>query len=134
MQKILLYFITCLLACVLIDACKVDAPIIDYENSGFPDDVADIILTKCAVRGCHNDISKDAASGLSLLSWDRLFQGGRNGASVIPYNHEQSTLFMYVNDYPDLGVNLVPRMPLYKEPLSREEVILLRDWIDAGAP
>ncbi len=60
--------------------------------------------------------------------------GDRNGAVVIPFAHKQSTVFLFSNTYDDLGTKVLPSMPLNTTPLSREEVITLRDWIDAGAP
>jgi DNA-binding beta-propeller fold protein YncE len=104
----------------------------DYND--FPDDVGKLIYTKCATAGCHNDASKDAAAGLSLQSWNAMFAGGRSGAVVIPYRSDHSTLFYFTNTFTDLGVTLRPTMPYNKPALSREEVVLLKNWIDAGAP
>lgn len=113
-------------------SCVKDKGTPDY--AGFPDDVGRIITTKCATAGCHNDRSKDGAGGLSLTSWENMFKGGRNSAAVVPYSHEYSILYSFTNIYSDLGQTLSPTMPFGRTPLSREEVILLRDWIDAGAP
>lgn len=104
------------------------------DRGEYPDDVGKLIYTKCATSGCHTDQSKDAAAGLSLISWNKLFEGGNSGPSVIPYRHDYSTLFYYTNHFSDLGVTLLPTMPFNEAPLSREEVILLRDWINSGAP
>jgi YVTN family beta-propeller protein len=92
------------------------------------------MITKCATTGCHNDASKDAAGGLSMVSWDKLFEGGSGSACVIPYRHDFSTLCFFVNTYSDLGVSVVPTMPNGKPPLSHDEVLALEKWIDAGAP
>ncbi len=114
--------------------CRPDPQIINVSESGYPKDVAEIVLTKCAVSGCHNDISKDAAGGLSLGTWNKMFEGSRTGAVTIPFNHKQSSLFLFVNTFNDLGVGMEPTMPVNKDPLSKEEVIILRDWIESGAP
>ncbi|HLG04199.1 MAG TPA: c-type cytochrome domain-containing protein, partial [Bacteroidia bacterium] len=114
--------------------CRQDKVIIDLEGSRYPEAVGKIILTECAVAGCHNTQSKDAAAGLDLSSWETMMQGDRNGAVVIPYSHEFSPLFLFTNTYADLGVQAEPTMPYQRDPLSHEEVITLRDWIDAGAP
>ena len=118
----------------LLSTCKTDDQIINLEGSKFPTEVGKLLLTKCATPGCHNNISKDGASGLSLETWDDLFKGTRNGAAVIPYNHELSTLFLYTNHFIELGISNKPNMPIGDEPLTKDEVILLRDWIDKGAP
>jgi DNA-binding beta-propeller fold protein YncE len=124
-------FIFFSLAVTLI-TCTNEKGIPDYND--FPDDVGKLIYTKCATAGCHNDASKDAAAGLSLQSWNSMFAGGRSGAVVIPYRSDHSTLFYFTNTFTDLGVTLKPTMPYNKPPLSREEVVLLKNWIDAGAP
>lgn len=114
--------------------CKVDTAIMAKLDGTYPDPIGTIILNKCAVSGCHNDASKDAASGLSLASWDKLFEGTRNGAAVVPYNHKQSTLFLFCNTFKDLGISIAPTMPVDAPPLTKEEVLTLRNWIDIGAP
>ena len=114
--------------------CRQDPPIIDTANSDYPKEVSKIILAKCAVPGCHNDISKEAAGGISFETWDKMFMGSRTGAVVIPFNHKQSPLFLFVNTYKDLGVTMAPTMPINRTPLNKDEVLLLRDWISNGAP
>jgi len=120
--------------CLLLffSSCMNEKAIPDYN--AYPDDIGKIVFTKCAVSGCHNEASKDAAGGLSLESWDKLFEGGRNSVSVIPYRSDYSTFMYYINTYADLGVTLTPTMPYNREKLTREEVLLVRDWINNGAP
>ncbi len=131
-QKILFFIpLTIFIVCFL-TTCTNDKGIPDYNQ--FPDDVGKIIFTKCATPGCHTDISKGATGGLSLESWDKMFDGGKTSACVIPYRNDYSTFFSYINTYSDLGVTLLPVMPYNKNPLTREEVILLGNWINAGAP
>ncbi len=117
---------------VCFSTCKNDKATPDYNQ--YPSDIGKIIFTKCATPGCHNDASKGAAAGLSLATWDKLFEGGNGSACVIPYRSDYSTLFYYTNTFPDLGITLTPIMPYNKDHLSREEVTLLKKWIDAGAP
>lgn len=115
-------------------SCRYDK--IEVENNGdYPKDVARIILTKCAVTGCHTDNDKDAAAGLSLQSWSRMFEGDRGGAVVIPYRTDFSTLMYYTNTYNDFGsIRLQPVMPFGAEKLSYDEVSVIYNWIDNGAP
>lgn len=115
-------------------SCKRDEPIINLAKSEYPSEIGKIILTKCAVSGCHNAASKEAASGLNLESWETMMQGGRNGAVAIPFSHKMSTLFLFTNTYQDLGVSVYPTMPISGEKLSREEINLLQNWLDSGAP
>ncbi len=103
-------------------------------DTNYPADIEAIIKTKCAVSGCHNDISKEAAAGLSMETWDKLFEGGRGGAAVIPYSSDFSTLFYYINTDSTLGLTLEPTMPVNSPPLSQAEVLIIKNWIDQGAP
>jgi YVTN family beta-propeller protein len=117
---------------IAFDACKNDKANPDYHD--FPADVGKLFFTKCATPGCHTDASKDAAAGLSLESWNKLFEGGTGSAAVIPYRSDYSSLFSYCNTFSDLGVVNVPTMPYNKEHFTRDEVTVLKNWIDAGAP
>src|ERR1041385_3017220 len=114
--------------------CRRDIPSFDLGATKYPEKIADIIMTKCAVSGCHNTQSKDAAAGLDLSSWEKMFEGDRNGAVCIPYSAEYSTMFMFTNTFSDMGATVEPTMPNNGPPLTREQETILRDWINAGAP
>lgn len=132
-KKIAVYlFILC---CIFFLCCTKDKGKRDYTSNGFPQQVASIIANKCATSGCHNDISKQAAGGLSLVTWEKMFQGSRAGSVVIPYRTDFSTLIYYTNSYDEFGkLQLSPKMPVGSNPLSFEEVKTLYDWINQGAP
>jgi DNA-binding beta-propeller fold protein YncE len=121
---------------VFFQTCRVDDPVIDIPASAYPANIGKIILTHCAVSGCHNSASKDAAAGLDLSSWSTMFSGDRSGNAVtIPFSHKFSTTFLFSNTYADLGLNTItPVMPLNSPPLSHAEMMTLRNWIDNGAP
>lgn len=112
-------------------SCKKDK---NQPNSCYPEAVKSIIDTKCSLSGCHNTQSAGGAAGLDLTTWQNAMNGDRNGAVAIPYFHKQSTMFLFCNTYADFGAQVLPTMPLNRAALSREEVIVMRDWIDAGAP
>jgi DNA-binding beta-propeller fold protein YncE len=114
-------------------ACRRDAVVIDQSASGYPADVGKILLTKCAVPGCHSKQSAINAGGLDLSSWSAMLKGTNSGSAVIPYQPDFSTLFLFSNSYPTLGLSLLPRMPVNADPLSLEEVKTLRTWIANGA-
>ena len=137
LHKLKYYTVFILLTGVMyfIHSCTKDKGEVDLTPKGFPQEVGKIILNKCATTGCHNDISKEAAGGVSLSSWDKMFEGSRGGAIVIPYRPDLSTLIYYVNSYNDLGtIQLNPKMPLSSSALSHAEVKILHDWILNGAP
>jgi YVTN family beta-propeller protein len=104
------------------------------SNNGYPPQVESIIIGKCSTPGCHTAISKDAAAGLDLSSWDVMFDGTNNGAVVIPYRSDFSTLCYFTNIDSTLGLVVLPTMPINQPALSKAEYEILRDWIDAGAP
>jgi YVTN family beta-propeller protein len=92
------------------------------------------MVSKCAISGCHNAASYENAGGLLLDSWEHLFDGGRNGAVVVPYSIDYSPLLYFINTDSLLGPVAVPTMPLDHPPLSKEEYVRVRDWIANGAP
>ncbi|HYD23034.1 MAG TPA: c-type cytochrome domain-containing protein [Flavipsychrobacter sp.] len=122
---------TVVLACaVFASACKHEP---FPQNAGYPLDIAEIIVDKCATSGCHNEASYVAAGGLDLSSWDKMFEGSRSGAAVIPYSPDFSTLCYFTNTDTSIGVALLPTMPLNAPPLSAAEYVRLKTWIEAGA-
>ncbi|MFM8950783.1 MAG: YncE family protein [Bacteroidota bacterium] len=124
-----------LLAVVLImQSCKYDVAPEPFDDGCYPPEVAEILVKKCATSGCHNTISKDAASGLDLSSWEAMFQGNRNGAVCVPYRSDQSTLFFYINTDTLQGPVSQPTMPFNASPLTAQEIQTIKSWIDAGAP
>lgn len=120
---------------LVIFQCTKDKGKPDLTQTGFPQPIAEIIIKKCATSGCHNEISKDAAAGLSLVSWEKMFEGSRAGAVVIPYRTDFSTLIYYTNSFDEFGtLQLSPKMPINQEKLSYDEIKTLFDWISSGAP
>lgn len=103
-------------------------------DSGYPPQIAEIILNKCSVTGCHTQIDNEAAAGLSLETWDDLFSGANNGAVCIPFRADQSLLAFYINTYPDLGLMLSPTMPFNLPSLNYVEIQTIMSWINSGAP
>jgi WD40 repeat protein len=81
------------------------------------------ILQKNCVS-CHNDSSK--ASGLSLQSYEALMKGGAHGAALAPGSSDRSRMVLMME-----GI-VEPRMPLGGS-LSKEDILVMREWIDAGA-
>lgn len=129
-----LFTVLLLVSGLLFNSCKHDEEEPEPGDGNFPEPIAEIMITRCATPGCHNTTSKDAASGLDLSSWDKMFEGNSNGAVTIPYRSGQSTLFYFVNTDTSLGITQLPTMPFNQPALTNAEVIAVRDWIDSGAP
>ena len=116
---------------ILLSTCRKDKGMLDYQ--GYPEEIGSIMINKCATPGCHNTTSKDACAGLDLSSWEKLFRGTRNNSSVIAYRPDQSFLTFFINTYSDLGISVSPSMPVNKTPLSHDEVVTIKNWIQDGA-
>lgn len=138
-KRSVLGFFVCL--ALVFSSCKRDVLIVGETD--YPEDIALIMLTKCAVKSCHAAEGHDghtghgaseAMAGLNLSSWSLLFAGSHHGAVVIPYRSDYSSLMYFVNSYPDLGGISAPAMPLNGTPLTRDEVQRLKNWINSGAP
>jgi YVTN family beta-propeller protein len=114
--------------------CRHDDPVV--ETSAYPNEIGKIMLTRCAITGCHNTASAPGAAGIDLTTWSSMFKGDRVGNSItIPYAHRFSTTFLFTNTYADLGVNTPPTlMPYTGAKLTHDEEVTLRNWIDEGAP
>lgn len=100
----------------------------------YPHEIGEILVNHCATAGCHNKTSYEAASSLNLETWADLFKGASSGAPVVPYSSRFSSLCYFINSYPELGSQSIPRMPLNDNSLSYAQVKKIKDWIDAGAP
>ncbi len=118
----------------LLTTCTYDKEGPPLPENGYPENIAKIFVVKCATPGCHNTQSKNGAGGFDLSTWDHLFEGGRNGSSVIPFLPDQSFLTYFINTYSDLGISIQPIMPYDANPLSHDEVVMVKDWIRNGAP
>lgn len=87
--------------------------------------VRPIFIKHCI--SCHD--AKEAEGKLVMETYASLMKGGEDGAVIVPGKASESPLIAQV-EYADK-----PFMPPPKkgERLSKEEVTLLRAWIDAGA-
>ena len=98
------------------------APAVD-RTVDFQTDVLPIFEASCLK--CHGPAM--AMGGFRLHTRSDLLAGGDKGAAVLEGNSAGSRLIRLVAGMGDL------RMPLDGEPLSPEQVGLLRAWIDQGA-
>lgn len=128
MRTVILYFILF----ILFNSCTKDKGSVNFGS--YPADIGKIISKDCATSGCHNSKSYLAASEYNLDSWANMFKGSKSGSPVIPFNSKFSALCYYINTYPELGLQNTPVMPLNKTALTYDEVKLIKDWIDSGAP
>jgi hypothetical protein len=83
------------------------------------------LLTRHCVS-CHGAVKP--RGGLRLDTAAAARKGGREGRSIVPGKSGESPLIAAV-----LGEGSTDRMPQNRPPLSDQEVVLLRSWIDQGA-
>jgi hypothetical protein len=89
---------------------QVDTP--TYDNYAGP-----LFESKCST--CHGDL---ASGGLNLLTYENLMKGGANGAVIVPGDSADSLLFQ------------IQSAGKHFAKLTPEELEIIKQWIDAGAP
>ncbi|MDP8246083.1 MAG: PSD1 and planctomycete cytochrome C domain-containing protein [Candidatus Hinthialibacter antarcticus] len=90
----------------------------------FVQDIQPVFESRCVV--CHGEKMQKGSFRLDRKA-DAL-TGGGTGRAIIPGDSANSPLVQMV-----AGVGDRPRMPIGGDPLSEEQVALLRAWIDQGA-
>jgi DNA-binding beta-propeller fold protein YncE len=131
-MKAIKYYTGLFIVLIALYSCTKDSASPEFND--FPTEIGKIFTYKCATAGCHNNASYKGAADLNLISFSSLFQGSTNGSPVIPYRSDFSSLCFFINTYDDLGLKNNPTMPLNANPLSKQEVQTIKDWIDKGAP
>ena len=87
-------------------------------------DAVSLLEAKCLA--CHGPAQM---SGLDMRQRDTLLKGGSRGAAIRPGDAEGSLLFQAVSHQGELKMP-----PDSKAPLPREELAVLKQWIEQGAP
>jgi hypothetical protein len=100
-----------------IDSSFAAAPDVDYVR-----DVKPLLARHCET--CHGALKQEAGLRLDLAA--RIRQGGDSGAAIVPGNGAGSLLVEAVTRTEN-------RMPADGDPLTADEISILRRWIDAGA-
>ncbi len=90
--------------------------------------VRPLLAAKCL--GCHGDDEKKLKGDLDLRTRDAALKGGESGAAIVPGNAGKSLLHLAVT-WKDEELQMPPKE---RNRLTADEVVLIRQWIDAGAP
>jgi WD40 repeat protein len=94
------------------------------EPVSYEKDVEPILLNKCSF--CHSGSLKEGK--LDLGSYEGLIKGGKRGSPIVPGKSAESLL------YKSSGKTQKPLMPpKSEEPLTPEELAVIKLWIDQGA-
>jgi WD40 repeat protein len=81
-------------------------------------------ILKANCQGCHNPA--DADGDFVLTTYDKLMAGGSEGVAIVPGDPDESLLI-------DAVIGDDPWMPKGNDPLTAEQIDLLRAWIAEGA-
>lgn len=84
-------------------------------------DIQPIFNSRCV--GCHVGAIQ---GGLRLDNYSFLLLGGNSGPVVVPFEPDSSILVQRIE-------GILPRMPLVGDPLTQEQIDLIRQWIVEGA-
>lgn len=84
-------------------------------------DIQPILTTNCALSGCHDAIS--SAKNIDLTKYEKVMK------EVTPYQPDDSELYEYLQD-PDPRKRMPPPP---RNPLSSQQIDLIRRWILSGA-
>jgi hypothetical protein len=88
----------------------------------FDGDIRPLFQVKCG--RCHG--AKTAKAELDLRTVEGVLKGGESGPAIVPGMPQRSLLYTKIHD------GVMP--PSRKDRLSDAEVLLVRRWIEAGAP
>ncbi len=95
------------------------------ERIDFAGHVAPLLAAKCGA--CHGP--EGAESGFRIDARDQVIAGGDSGSvGIVPGKPDESELFVRIST-----ADKELRMPAEGEPLSADEIGLLRAWIEGGA-
>jgi hypothetical protein len=116
---------------VIADPCNAQAPGGNVESAsslkGYISRVKPLLRTRC--YACHGGLKQKA--GLRVDTVDLMLRGGDSGPVVVKRGPDESLLLERVSAR-DAAVQMPPEHE--GEPLTPEQVTLLREWIAAGAP
>ncbi len=93
------------------------------SDDTLPQQARAILEENCV--SCHGPAQM---SGLDLRTRETMLKGGNRGPALIPGEADVSPLYLAAAHQQE------PQMPPDRDPLSAQDLALLRKWIDRGAP
>jgi mono/diheme cytochrome c family protein len=94
----------------------------EQGSPNFMDHVLPIFREHCLQ--CHN--ANDAEAGLAIDSYGALMEGGGSGDVVATGDASASTLYLVMTHAEE------PTMPPNQEPIAKEQLEIIKKWIDGG--
>ena len=119
-------FLALLLPMHALPAAPADAP---TTERSFTLKVLPLLKAKCFA--CHGEDPKKIKGELNMLTREGLLKGGEDSDKVlVPGDSKSSTMYVAMT-WADKDLEMPPKE---NDRLTPEEIELVRDWIDAGAP
>jgi hypothetical protein len=112
------------LLCAVSAVCAQEPLAVARERIDFARDVQPLLMARCAQ--CHGPDTQEAQ--LRVDGRAAIFAGGVSGPTIKSGEPDQSLLYRRL-----LGLDDLDRMPLDEEPLSDQELQVVRRWIEQGA-
>jgi cytochrome c len=103
----------------------------------FRKDIRPILQANCI--SCHDRVGEGIAkSEFSAKDYDSVMRGTKFGPVIVAGSSESSTLYLMVAHKTDLSIHMPPHHEQSlaegrMKPLSREQIELIKLWIDQGA-
>ncbi len=114
---------------LLIYAMVIAGCVSEVRQISFQKNVWPILQENCIE--CHIAFEGEGylETGLTMASYEDLMQGDFYGPVIIPGDSRHSVLNMLVEGRADPSI----RMPHGRDPLTPEDIEILRLWVDQGA-
>ncbi|WDI43873.1 DUF1549 domain-containing protein [Bremerella sp. P1] len=95
------------------------------EEIDFAHQIVPLLKKQCG--NCHSGTQKEG--GFSLNTRETLLGGGESGEAIVPHNGEPGELLARVTTDDEFT-----RMPPEGDPLSSDQIKLLKRWVESGVP
>jgi hypothetical protein len=115
----------CVLATALLGFSFIPAAHSDAQEAQPSDKDVFVILKQKCIQ-CHGEAVQ--MSGLDLRTLETMLKGGARGPAIVPGNAEASLLYRRVAGLEKPAMPMAPAPPL-----TRQEIAVLKSWIDQGA-
>ena len=119
----------------LLIICCVSLTAFTETKISFSEQIRPILNRKCT--GCHGGVKQ--AGGLSLLYKEMAYGKTNHGYGIVPGKPEESMVYKVITSPPEVHdvkkgkYRHLEKMPLEKEPLTKDEIALIKKWIEQGA-
>ena len=109
---------------LLVSSLLVGKTVADEKAAFYLEKIKPLLTQNCAV--CHGVLKREAE--LRLDAGKFILKGSESGKIVVPGKPEESLLIHALK-----GIEDATRMPLERDPLSKEKIALIEKWIRQGA-